>query len=238
MLEDTDKIKWKGKNYKILDTTYKFRFTCDKCGRCCSDIDIILNPYDVIRIIKKLRITAREFITKYCHLIKGNQSKLPIILLVTNPKCGFNQNGLCQIYEDRPQVCRSYPIGRVTSPEGKERYILVKNCSKVHFRLQRVQTINKWLENEGVSEYYEVTKGWTDFILKIVKNEYPKENSQFFNLFVEVCYNVDSEAYRKLFDKLGVQLSDDPKEIFRIVIKTANIILLNYKDLTEKLKKD
>src|SRR3972149_122659 len=47
----------------------KFQFRCRKgiaCfNKCCENIDILLTPYDIVRLKNRLGITSREFIDAY-----------------------------------------------------------------------------------------------------------------------------------------------------------------------------
>ncbi|MBI5665153.1 MAG: YkgJ family cysteine cluster protein, partial [Nitrospirae bacterium] len=62
-----------------LDTKFKFR--CHKgikCfTHCCSNIEILLTPYDVVRLRKRLGISSGEFLEKYSFIKIDEKSSHP-----------------------------------------------------------------------------------------------------------------------------------------------------------------
>ncbi len=53
-----------------LTENSRFKFRCHKgvsCfTACCSNINIVLPPYDLLRLRKRLGMTTEEFINQYC----------------------------------------------------------------------------------------------------------------------------------------------------------------------------
>ncbi|MEK7332745.1 MAG: YkgJ family cysteine cluster protein, partial [Nitrospirota bacterium] len=52
-----------------LDPETKFKFRCHKgikCfTKCCSNIDIMLTPYDILRMKNRLKMSSEEFLEKH-----------------------------------------------------------------------------------------------------------------------------------------------------------------------------
>jgi Fe-S-cluster containining protein len=75
IMKDIDK---KGEG---LQPTDEFNFSCDSCGICCHNIDIILSPLDILRIRKSLELPTMEIIEKFTITYIGDTSKMPVCLL-------------------------------------------------------------------------------------------------------------------------------------------------------------
>ena len=61
-----------------LDEDAKFTFSCHpgvSCfNQCCSDVNIFLTPYDVLRLKNRLGISSQEFLDKYTQLVADRKS--------------------------------------------------------------------------------------------------------------------------------------------------------------------
>ena len=107
-----------------LDET--FQFHCTQCGECCVNReDILLNPRDMYKIARYLKMEPRDVLEKYCETYIGETSRMPIIRLLPIGKikrCPFLKNCKCEIHEAKPSVCAIYPLGRYTkhNPETDE----------------------------------------------------------------------------------------------------------------------
>jgi hypothetical protein len=40
----------------------RFCFECKRCGQCCFRCEIVLTPYDILRLCQGVRITTGEFL--------------------------------------------------------------------------------------------------------------------------------------------------------------------------------
>ena len=106
-----------------LDDLLDFRCQKDlSCfTSCCSDVSIILTPYDVLRMKNALQIDSTEFLDKYAILSCTRDKKLPVVLLRMNAadkRCPFVTKEGCSIYDSRPWACRMYPLG-LAEPAGQ-----------------------------------------------------------------------------------------------------------------------
>lgn len=81
-------------------------YHCDRCGRCCtgelfpSEVGLILTNVEIKRLAGIKQISIEEFTDRFTVMKKGR-------LLMKYP-CPFIPG--CSIYQDRPMVCRLYPI--------------------------------------------------------------------------------------------------------------------------------
>lgn len=100
-----------------------FEFGCDRCGKCCRNRnDILLNPMDVYRMAKYLKLTPQALIDTYCNCYQGGDSRIVVIHLL--PKeyrktCPFLTKDGCSIHEAKPTVCAIYPLGRGIAQSGE-----------------------------------------------------------------------------------------------------------------------
>ncbi len=100
----------------------RFKFRCHKGVRCftacCSNINIVLPPYDLLRLRKRLGLTTEDFINQYCEIEILAKTLLPVITLKMKKdekkSCPFVTAEGCTVYEDRPSNCRYYPVGMAT----------------------------------------------------------------------------------------------------------------------------
>ncbi len=192
-----------------LDSRFKFRCHKDiKCfTKCCSGIDIILTPYDIIRLKNRLQLSSEEFLAIYTEPKLLEKTDLPVISLkllddeTSDPdqkKCPFVREDGCIIYEDRPTTCRYYPLGVATLShvEGADDeggfYFFVHEPHCLGFEEDKEWTVREWRENQGVDSYDKINEKWTDLIVR--KRSFPKNvmlTEQSKQLFFLASYNID-----------------------------------------------
>jgi Fe-S-cluster containining protein len=96
----------------------KIRFRCHKgipCfNKCCENIDILLTPYDIVRLKNRLGLTSREFIDRHTVDCEMDGHGMPGLKLKTqdgSTACiNLTPDG-CSVYSDRPAACRYYALG-------------------------------------------------------------------------------------------------------------------------------
>ena len=60
----------------------KFQFKCTACGKCCWNIDVLINCYDMIRLRNGLKLTTKEIFQKdFVDFYLGPSSGLPVLRL-------------------------------------------------------------------------------------------------------------------------------------------------------------
>lgn len=161
-----------------LDSRLKFRchpgvpcFTA-----CCHNIKIILTPYDILILRKRLGLPAHEFITLYTqptYLEKTDMPGVQIKLREDTGGCPFVTPEGCTVYSDRPSACRYYPVGMADFHEGgtndaKEEkfFFLVREPHCKGFEEDKVWTIREWREDQGVDIRDEMNKEWLRLIMR------------------------------------------------------------------------
>ena len=141
----------------------RFEFACKRTGVCCKNFTsndrIIIEPYDVLRLCRKLKISTGRFMKVYADLILDDNIHFPIALLKykgnsARNKCHFLRSYGCSIYEDRPLRCRLYPLGRILH-DGKSYFIHINNCSCEESDAYAAWSAQEWIDNSNAEEYLE-----------------------------------------------------------------------------------
>lgn len=156
------------KEYPRFGLKDRFRFACGpnlECFNvCCSDVNIFLTPYDVLRMRKTLNLDSTTFLSKYTIVPIEKSQKLPVPLLkmrdTDNKECYFvdSEKG-CTIYGDRPWPCRIYPIGCASPGETEVNeeqfyFLMQEEHCKGHDRPEE-WTVAEWLADQGTEPYEE-----------------------------------------------------------------------------------
>ncbi len=83
---------------------------CEACGLCCKiEGYVFVNEQELEKIADYLNIDVYEFSEKYCKLV--NRNKLSLINKENTNECVFlGSDSNCEIYEVRPNQCRTYPL--------------------------------------------------------------------------------------------------------------------------------
>ena len=77
---------------------------CTKCANCCRTLKAAFRPKDVATVSAHLGMSAEAFTKQF--LTKNKQGNLEVNAL----PCPFlSAEGLCNIYEVRPEGCRDFP---------------------------------------------------------------------------------------------------------------------------------
>lgn len=183
----------------------KLRFACHPGVRCftacCSDIDIMLTPYDVLRLKQRLGISSDELLEQYTRSRIDEKTGWPQLLLLMGEdekrSCPFVTEEGCTIYGDRPAMCRYYPVGQGIhrleiegNVQNKEFYMLIREDHCLGFKEDRDWTIAEWRENQEAAHYDEMNREWKEiFIQKVSKEE--EEDGRKQQLFFIASYNLD-----------------------------------------------
>lgn len=151
--EGLDEI-WDGRYYSGGDLVRCASAGCSGCSACChfTSDTIILDPLDVMRIE---RAVGKTFLTlleeNLIHLRVVDGLILPHIQMKAEKGDGqeggcpwLSDEGLCTIHENRPDLCRLFPLGRIWNEDGTFRYILQKDAC-VRPGRSKVE-VNRWLE--------------------------------------------------------------------------------------------
>lgn len=228
-----------------LSLKSRFKFKCHKgvsCfTECCRGIDIMLTPYDILTMRKKLDMDSEKFLAIFTTPQLLEKGDLPVVTLKLlddeRKSCPFVQDEEgCVIYEDRPTTCRYYPLGVGSlSYSGEpgddgdkdEFFFMIKEPHCKGFDEPDEWTVEEWREDQGVDLRDEVNDGWLDLMVR--KKSLPasmklSENAK--QMFFTVCYNID-KFRRFVFESSFLTRYNIPEE--RVAeIKDDDVKLLQF----------
>ena len=209
-----------------LEQDDKFKFNCHQgisCfNECCKNIDIVLTPYDVLRLKNNLGITTTEFIANFANFYEVDGHGLPGLNLKTKEDmktCEFVTENGCAVYVDRPTACRYYALGNMVmrkkdSSVAETGYFIVKegHC-KGHFEAHE-QTVAEYRQDQGLQEYDEMNLGFQELVLK-KKSSGPTvgaPSARSMQLYFMAAYDMDrfrefikSDGFKDVFDLPAVE---------------------------------
>ncbi|XOF32396.1 MAG: YkgJ family cysteine cluster protein [Candidatus Electrothrix sp. YB6] len=143
---------------------------------CCHNIQIVLTPYDILVLRRRLGIPAHEFIVQYTEptfLEKTDMPGVQIKLTEEKNACPFVTPEGCTVYEDRPTACRYYPVGMADFHEGGQEsaeeekfFFLVKEPHCKGFEEQKQWTIGEWRADQGVDLRDAMNKDWLRLVMR------------------------------------------------------------------------
>jgi Fe-S-cluster containining protein len=205
----------------LIEGNATINFRCHRgigCwNACCSNIDISLTPYDILRLKNRLKITSGEFLVKYTlpyEMEQGGIAGVKLKPVENGTACQFMVPEGCSVYEDRPTACRYYPVALLSMRKQNEytdthAYALVKEPHCLGHNEPRPITIEDYRKEQGIPEYDEHGRGWRQLILK-KKSSGPtvgKPTPRSLQLFFMACYDLDrfrefvaSDSFNDVYD--------------------------------------
>jgi uncharacterized protein len=186
----------------LTENTFKFRcYKGIQCFTdCCADLNLVLTPYDIVRMKNRLGILSDAFLNKHTDTTMDNHPQFPMVKLKMlsdeKRRCPFVSPDGCTIYEDRPGACRIYPLGRAaTKPDAqrgtREKFFIVNEDHCLGFKEDKEWTIEEWLTNEGVDEYNTMNDQWLEIITSQKTLGPEKDLHQKIQMFFMASYNLD-----------------------------------------------
>ena len=168
-----------------LDSPLKFR--CHPGVRCftacCGGIKIVLTPYDILQLTKRLGLPAHEFLHQFTQPTYLENTDMPGVMIKLREddnKCPFVTPNGCTVYTDRPTACRYYPVGMADFHEGGTRdalgnentsqeekfFFLVREDHCKGFEEDKDWTIREWRADQGVDVRDEMNKEWLRLVMR------------------------------------------------------------------------
>jgi hypothetical protein len=154
------------KNLALDDS---FEFACGECGQCCKmRLDIKLSGVDMYYIAKHLDCSVRNFFCLYCATGISEETRVPVVLLKSNEHngmCVLAEDNLCGVQEDKPFVCRTFPLGyNYNNVEGFSYYMQegIRERFACKFEDAEQQSVKDWLGVSGDAERLEVFGKWIE----------------------------------------------------------------------------
>ncbi|SLM46526.1 conserved protein of unknown function [Nitrospira japonica] len=135
-----------------------FSYACHACSRCCHDKVIRLNPYEVDRLAMNRGITTTEFLSRY------TESNGTSLRRVEEGACVFLSRQGCGVHEDRPLVCRLYPLGRRVTAEGEETFHELTPHPRTEGEYGRGGTVQDFLTTQGAQPFIEAVDRYVELV--------------------------------------------------------------------------
>jgi Fe-S-cluster containining protein len=172
---------------KKLTMDSKLKFRCHPGVRCftacCGGIKIVLTPYDILQLTKRLGIPAHEFLHKYTTPTYLEKTDMPGVILKLRDednKCPFVTPEGCTVYTDRPTACRYYPVGMADFHEGGSRdasgvettpaeekfFFIVREDHCKGFEEDKEWTVREWRADQGVDVRDKMNKEWLRLVMR------------------------------------------------------------------------
>ncbi|MEE9402222.1 MAG: YkgJ family cysteine cluster protein [Desulfobacteria bacterium] len=240
-MDDTDETYQDGIEPRKYTPDSRFRFSCHKgmeCyTHCCSDLNIILTPLDIIRMKNRLQLTCDQFLAIYTKPEMLARTKLPVVTLKMldddKKSCPFLTPEGCIIYEDRPLSCRYYPLGMAAfreqeiQPTGEDFYFMVREAHCLGFETDNEWSVSEWRTDQGVDPYDEINEGWMEFMLRKKSFGFQAElGEEGRAMFFMVSSNVD-KLRRFIFESSFLEKYDVEEELLE-QIRADEVALLKF----------
>jgi Fe-S-cluster containining protein len=233
----------------------RFRFRCHKgipCfNKCCENTDILLTPYDIVRLKNRLDVSSREFLdrhTRDCELDAHGTPGLKLGHKEGSQACVFLGPEGCTVYADRPAACRYYALGlmsmrRKDSSTDEDSYFVVKEDHCLGHLEPHEQTVAEYRRDQGVDRYDQANHEWRRIILK-KRSTGPavgRPSQRSFELFFLASYDIDgfrafvaSEGFQKVFDlpdQEYAQLLTDEEALLQFAFRYLRQVLYGEKTI-------
>lgn len=202
-----------------------FQFACHPqvpCfNACCSDLNLMLTPYDVLRLRGRLGLSSRDFIARHAMAAQAPDTGFPMLRLrmredIPGAPCPFVTREGCTVYPGRPGACRTYPLGRATKtgPDGEvvEQFFVVREPHCRGFEQNNSWTSASWLQDQDLQEYNRQNDRYM-LLMAQARDRGAALDPKQANMVFLAAYNLD--AFRDFLANTGMlerlDLSDDRK---------------------------
>ena len=206
------------------NSVFNFRCAPDvKCYMsCCRKLDLILYPYDIIRLKARLSISSGKFMRRHTRLGQSSHPFFPSVMLRMSENeeqtCPFLDSNGCTVYEDRPTACRTYPLERAVARNlnrgrPEEYYFMTSHPYCLGHQESREWTVKAWLKDQKVQHYNAVNDLWAEIDTLFAQNPWqgegaggPRQQMAFM-----ACYTIDDfrrfAEENRLFDQFRIESS-------------------------------
>ena len=227
-------------------------------NECCRKLILVLTPYDLLRLKKRLGVNSGDFIDQYCEVEPGQngwpQARLKM-LDNERQTCPFVTPKGCSVYEDRPGACRTYPLGRAAlggsgGGPSQESYFLVREDHCRGFEEGRQWSPKTWNRDQGLEIYNEINDLFLPLITRQAPDADPRVISQKMRMFFMSCFNLDafrafaaSPRFVQTFDIPAERMKamqEDDLELLKFAFDWLRYSIFGEKTLTlsEQAQKD
>ncbi len=235
-------------HFHPLEEQDQFSFDCHPgvpCfTQCCRELDLILTPYDVLRLKNRLDFNSGVFLEKYV-IIEWEEEQgmvFPACYLTMvddgQASCVFVNDKGCTVYGDRPGACRAYPVGRGASRQGdgtiKEQFVLMKEPHCQGFAEARQQTAQSYFKVQGMADY----NRFNDPLMELL--QHPRIHFGFrlnhgqSNKFILALYNLDTFRQEMADDRISMKRPLNAAELQALAGNDEELLLLGIRWLRQE----
>lgn len=100
------------KKLKRIAESVEEQIDCTVCANCCKVATVTLQPRDVEKLARHLRLREADFVREYTQ----HSDDEGMILRRSETGCVFLEGTTCTVYEARPRTCENFP--HLTKSEG------------------------------------------------------------------------------------------------------------------------
>lgn len=202
-MNDTDTTQQFLDSLPEIEPGSTFAFGCHPkvpCfNACCSNLHLMLTPYDVLRLRRHLGVDSNEFIKNRADVRMAPDTGLPLFRLRmcddARKSCPFVREAGCSIYPDRPGACRTYPLGRATRTDENgevcERFFVVREAHCRGFEETTDWTPSEWLKDQGLEPYNESNDHFMRLLARIKDSGRPVD-PRHANMAALALYQLDN----------------------------------------------
>jgi hypothetical protein len=217
-----------------LNPESRFRFQChpglDCFNQCCQNPTVILKPYDIIRLRRRLEMTSTEFLERCTVRVAEDKSHLPLILLDIDQEaggCPFLGTDGCMVYEDRPSACRLFPIVQGSSlVRGDVQDVYFCKCLDFcqGFGGGPEWTLARWQADQGLEPDGALDREWVEILLKRGAMEPSADDTRAPAVFAMTAYDID-RFRRFVFETPFIQMYEIPAEVAAVLQRSDEELL-------------
>ena len=217
---------------KVLGLEDTFHFSChpgiDCFSQCCQDINILLTPYDILRMKNHLEISSTEFLKTYTKTLYAPETALPAVQFKMNEesgkRCHFVSDQGCEIYQHRPWPCRMYPLDN--SVDGGGFAPMVESSRCLGLKDDRTWQLQDWFQDQGLEPY----NNWNQRFAELTEDEnlttWRKEHPGAVEIFYLASYDLDGFREQVFRQSLYEMVEQPPVDLDQL--KTDDLALLDF----------
>lgn len=184
---------------------------CAGCSACCRNMgrSVILDPMDIFRLTKALKLSFEQLLTDKIELNVVDGIILPNLKMqeTTGACCFLSTDGRCSIHQDRPGVCRLFPLGRYYEGKSFKYFLQIHECKKENRTKIKVK---KWVDTPNQKTYDQYICDWHYFLMDLEKliqmsgdEELMKKTDMFvLELFYLTPYDPMEDFYEQFYKRL------------------------------------
>lgn len=198
-----------GKFYGLNDMVKAGCNDCKDCHKCCTGMgsSICLDPLDIHRLVGSTGMNFEELLLQKIELNMVEGIILPNIKMDDKDECPFlNETGRCSIHQDRPGMCRIFPLARVYE-DNSFKYILQVHECKMEPKTK--VKVDKWIAVDKLSQNQSFINDW-HYFLKAVTKKLENENEEgikrvdmfILNMFYLTPFRKDIDFYESFNERL------------------------------------